>query len=492
MKTYIDKISCTVAISVAGVLPTICAVSCENSDKNIIDQRPNIILFVSDDHGKDALGCYGNDIIKTPNLDALAESGVLFNHAYCTSASSAASRSVLLTGQYGHAIGAYGHVHDYHHFSTYDTIRTLPMILSQAGYHTARIGKYHVAPESVYHFDQLFEADPRNTVEMANNCKEVFNSEKPFFLYFCPDDPHRGEPFTPPVWDMPNRFGNLDEGYAGVETVKYKVEDVIVPEFLPDTKECREEIAEYYQSISRIDQGFGKLMQHLKAAGKLDNTIIIYISDNGMAFAGAKTTLYEPGIELPCIIKSPFVKQKGMVNNAMISWVDMTPTILDMAGVEYDSTRFQGRSFNDIIDQEHPQGRDEIYASHTFHEITMYYPMRSCHERQYKLIWNVAWEMEYPFASDLWASSSWQSIYRNNIASYGKRTTEALLRHAEFELYDLENDPYEIDNLASNPKYATELERLKEKLKKWQRETKDPWFIMWDHDMSLQSSGVNL
>ncbi|MGS0525266.1 sulfatase-like hydrolase/transferase [Zobellia nedashkovskayae] len=151
------------------------------------NNSPNIILFVSDDHGTDAIGAYGNKVIKTPNLDQLAAEGVRFNNAYCTSASCAASRSVILTGLYGHATGSYGHVHDYHHFSSYDNIKSLPVLLENSGYETARIGKYHVAPESVYHFQKVLEADPRNTVEMAEQCKEVLNSDKPFFLYFCTD-----------------------------------------------------------------------------------------------------------------------------------------------------------------------------------------------------------------------------------------------------------------------------------------------------------------
>jgi N-sulfoglucosamine sulfohydrolase len=456
------------------------------------ETRPNIILFVSDDHGLDALGCYGNPVIKTPNLDKLASEGVKFTNAYCTSASCAASRSVILSGLYGHATGSYGHVHDYHHFSTYDNVNTLPNRLTEAGYVTARIGKYHVAPEKVYQFDKVLEADPRNTVEMADASKDILNSEKPFFLYFCTDDPHRGHPFNPERWDLPNTFGNKKEGYKGVEQVVYNPEDVLVPEFLPDTKQSRDEIAQYYQSISRIDQGFGRLMSHLKDAGKLDNTIVIYISDNGMAFPGAKTTVYEPGIKLPCIIKNPTLGKKGITNTAKISWADLTPTILDLANVSYDAKDFHGKTFKNIIEIENPKGWDEIYASHTFHEITMYYPMRVVIDKNYKLIWNIAWRLEYPFASDLWASSTWQSIYRNNIENFGKRKVKDYLFRPEFELFDLSKDPFESNNLAEDGNYADVLEAMKNKMKTFQKETSDPWIIMWEHDATLQGSGVNL
>ncbi len=469
------------------------AVGCAPTESVVVDSRPNILLVVADDHGMDALGCYGNQVIQTPNLDALAADGVRLSHAFCTSASSAASRSVLLTGQYGHAIGAYGHVHDYHHFSTFDDVKSLPVILAENGYATARIGKYHVAPESVYHFETTYDADPRNTVEMAEVSSAIFDSEKPFFLYFCTDDPHRGDPFRPESWEMPNRFGNKDEGYEGVMTIKYSPEEVLVPDFLPDTRQTREELAEYYESVSRIDQGFGRLMEHLEASGKRDNTVVIYISDNGMAFPGAKTTLYDPGMNLPCIISTPNQQLRGGTNDVMITWADMTPTLLDMAGVEFNSDEFHGRSFASQIDKVESEGFDEIFAAHNFHEITMYYPMRVLRDRKYKLIWNVAWQQEYPFASDLWDASTWQRSYRDGSETFGERKMSAFLQRPRFELYDIESDPSETINLAESPKYADLLEQMQQRLREKMITTTDPWIVCWgDHDNSMQGTGVNL
>jgi N-sulfoglucosamine sulfohydrolase len=454
--------------------------------------RPNIILFVADDHGTDAIGAYGNKVIKTPNLDRLATQGVRFNNAYCTTASCAASRSVILTGLYGHATGSYGHVHDYHHFSTYDIVKSLPVLLENEGYTTARIGKYHVAPESVYHFGKVLKANPRSTVAMAEECKDVLASENPFFLYFCTDDPHRAASTNPGQWNAPNSFGNTLDGYPGVETVTYNPDEVVVPAFLPDTKEGREEIAQYYQSVSRIDQGFGRLMQMLEESGKADNTIVIYISDNGMAFPGAKTTLYEPGMKLPCIIRDPFSKLKNTTSNAMISWVDLTPTILDMAQVEIKENSLHGRSFKEVLNVKEPQGWDQIYASHTFHEITMYYPMRVVRDKNFKLIRNIAWRLEYPFASDLWAASTWQEVHRGQKEFYGNRKVKDYLYRPEFELFNLEKDPGEIVNLANDPAYREVLDTMIKKMKDFQIKTKDPWLITWDHDDSIQGKGINL
>jgi len=144
------------------------------------------------------------------------------------------------------------------------------------------------------------------------------------------------------------------------------------------------------------------------------------------------------------------------------------------------------------IEQKNPEGWDEIHASHTFHEITMYYPMRVCRSKNYKLIWNAAWRLEYPFASDLWAASTWQGIYQNKQEYFGKRKVQDYLLRPEFELYDLSADPNEVTNLAKDDKYKVVLESMKEKMKTFQKSTSNPWLIMWDHDASMQGSGVDL
>ncbi|GAB5561389.1 MAG: sulfatase [Synoicihabitans sp.] len=456
------------------------------------DERPNIILFVSDDHGMDAMGAYGNPVIQTPHMDQLAKEGVRFDQAYCTSASCAASRSVILTGLYGHATGSYGHVHNYHHFRTFDDVVSLPVRLAKAGYRTARVGKYHVAPEAVYHFETVLDANPRSTVEMAEVSEKVIEGDAPFFLYFCPDDPHRGPPYSQEDWTRPNSFGNRPEGYPGVETITYDPDDVLVPDFLPDNKYTREEIAEYYQSVSRIDQGLGRLRELVAAAGKTDNTIIIYLSDNGMAFPGAKTTVYEPGIRLPLLVVDPRSEARGVVNDAMVTWADLTPTIMDFTGAPIAPKEIHGRSFRSILGATPAEGWDEIYAAHTFHEITMYYPMRVVRSGDLKLIWNIAHGLPYPFASDLWAASTWQGIYQTQGEHFGQRTVKDYLYRAEFELYDLAVDPGELNNLAADPDHADALENLKAKLQDFQLKTRDPWQIIWGNQSQLQGTGVNL
>ena len=184
----------------------------------------NVVLFVSDDHGQDA-ECYGNPVIKTPHLDALAADATRFTHAYATTASCSPSRSVILTGRHNHTNGQYGLEHAAHHFQSFDDVKSLPVLLRTAGYRTARIGKFHVAPEKAYRFDAALPGNPRIPVAMANNCRELIESpsDRPFFLYFCTSDPHRGGGTADEIAERPDRFVNKLRGksYPGIEPVRY-------------------------------------------------------------------------------------------------------------------------------------------------------------------------------------------------------------------------------------------------------------------------------
>lgn len=444
----------------------------------------NFVLIVGDDHGRE-LGCYGNPVIRTPNLDRLATEGTRFEFAFCTTASCSPSRSVILTGIHNHANGTYGLQHSYHHFQSFDNIKSLPVYLAEAGYRTILAGKLHVAPESVYRFEYVVQkVNPRSTVEMAERCRELLaeKSDRPFFLYFCPTDPHRGGGRLEDLPYRPDRFGNREKPYPGVDEVVYDPSQVIVPPWLPDTPACRAELAQYYQSVSRMDQGIGRLMQILRETGQWERTVVIYISDNGPPFPGAKTTVYEPGIRLPCIVRHPLAQRKGVVSHAMISWVDIAPTILELAGLPVPPS-MQGRSLARILEDEQPAGWDEVYASHTFHEVTMYYPMRVVRERRFKLIWNIAWPLPYPFASDLWEAATFQERLSQGLDTfYGTRTLRQYIHRPQFELYDLEADPFESRNLADDPAYADVLARLKRKLREFQQKTNDPWILKWDRE----------
>lgn len=448
------------------------------------DERLNIVLFVTDDQSPDT-GCYGNDAIKTPHLDQLAKEGTRFDRAFCTTASCSASRSVILTGLFNHANGQYGHAHSYHHFKTKQEIKSLPKHLNDAGYRTARVGKFHVAPEELYPFQVSLKGNSRHPVEMARNSAAFIkeDSTKPFFLYFCTSDPHRSGSIYKADPNLPNAFGNQVKPRKGLQKISYDPAKVNVPSFLPDTAVCRSEIAQYYESCSRIDQGLGELVKILKSAGVYDKTVIIFTSDHGMAFPGGKTTVYEGGLRVPYVIRHPKLKTESGVSTAMISHVDITPTILDLAGYQKPQATFHGRSILPAIKNPDTENWNKVFASHTFHEITMYYPMRVVRTDRYKLIWNIAHGLPYPFASDLWAAPTWQEVYqRGPDALYGKRTVRDYIHRPQFELFDLQSDPYESINVAQESRYQKVIEELKQELQRFQNKTKDPWKLKWKYE----------
>ncbi|RYD32352.1 MAG: hypothetical protein EOP87_13015 [Verrucomicrobiaceae bacterium] len=199
----------------------------------------NIVLIVTDDQSPD-LGCYANPVLKTPALDALAADATRFTNAFATTASCSASRSVILSGLHNHANGQYGLTHGPHKSEAHPSVGavSLPNQLNQLGYRTAVAGKYHVAPRSAFDFNE-FIPGARNPVKMAEDSAAFIKADdaQPFFLYFCPADPHRSGDFDEASEWRPNLFGNKKErgSYPGIEEVFYDPAQVIVPPFLPDT-----------------------------------------------------------------------------------------------------------------------------------------------------------------------------------------------------------------------------------------------------------------
>lgn len=481
----------------------------------------NIIFFITDDESL-TLGCYDDPVAVTPAVDSLARDGTVFLNAYATTASCSASRSVVMSGLHNHKNGQYGHTHHFHKFTSFHDVvaLALPRVLANEGYRTAQIGKYHVAPEEVFRFETYLKGNARNAVQMANACEDFIKarSDRPFFLYFATSDPHRGggKDKTYAGTFKPDLFGNRPQrgAYEGVDEVFYDPAKVVVPPFLPDTPECRAELAQYYQSVSRIDQGLARLVAILKEAGLYDKTLIVFTADHGMAFPGAKTTVFEGGLRVPFVVRNPYESRRGIRSQALISHVDITPSLLDFAGgldprtngpkkwvnpkqywqgkayaakenrsggSQYRS--YHGHSWLSILGQRDSSQHSVIHASHTFHEIQMYYPMRVLRDRKYKIIWNIAHQLPYPFASDLWAASTWQAqLAKGKDAPYGLKTVDQYVNRPAFELYDMAKDPHESTNLASDPAYAQVLKKYQGKLRAFQKEMEDPWILKWTYE----------
>jgi N-sulfoglucosamine sulfohydrolase len=431
--------------------------------------KKNVILLVADDLGLQ-LGCYGDQQARTPNLDRLAGQGTRFTHGFASVASCSASRGTLLTGMPTHQCGQFGHAHAEHNVHTFRQIRSLPLLLNAAGYKTGVVGKLHVQPQTVYPFH--VEAPGRNVVQIAEQVKTFLAGRdgKPFFLHVGFAEPHRAG----------KGFGNDAKLAAGIPAVRFDPMAIVPPAFLPTNEDTRGEWAEYLQAVARLDHGVGLVLQELSSAGVLDDTLVIFLSDNGPPFQGAKTTLYDPGVHLPLIVRRPGANRVPTCSG-LASWTDITPTILDWCDVP-PPKGLPGRSLLPGTGTERPAGWDVVFGSHQFHEITMYYPMRMVRTRTHKYILNLAHGLEVPHASDLWASATWQGVLRRGDRMFGVRTTAAYLNRPREELYDLTTDAHEVRNLATEPAAAEVLGQMRARCRAWQEATNDPWVVKYTHE----------
>ncbi len=429
-------------------------------------RQRNVLLLISDDQGLD-LGCYGV-AVKTPRLDRLARQGTLFRHGYAAVSSCSPSRAVINTGLYTHQNGMYGLQHDIHHQSLLPGIETLPSLLRRAGYATALVGKKHVGPDSAFPYEAELVPERsgiRDVRELAIAATSFIRSsdDRPFFVTVAYSDPHRAAV----------DYGN-DRAWPGVKPAAYDPRRVEIPPHLPDLPAVRQDIAEYYESLGRLDTGVGMILDDLATTGRAQDTLVIFLSDNGRPFPGAKTNLYDAGIHLPLIVHAP--GSASAVNDAMVSWTDIAPTVLDWTGVAPPAAYgLSGSSLLPILGKPDDPARDAIFASHDFHEINQYYPMRSIRTRTHNYILNLAWQLPYPIAGDVAGSPSWKAIVADPLIKLGKRSQAAYLQRPAEELYDLSRDPAEITNVAADPAYAGVKAALAGRLRSVRAATKDPW-----------------
>lgn len=444
----------------------------------------DILLIITDNQNWFDLGCYGNKVIQTPHMDRLASEGVRFRQAFATVASCSASRAVIFTGVLTHRNGQYAHTPNEHNQRLRPDITTVFEKLKTLGYRSALIGKQHIAPLEKYPFDFTTTRIPGDATTRAVPTKDVTGlgkacgefiascADHPFFLTLALGDPHPNG--TEGVaWGVEPEFGYTP--------VTYDSATLEVPPFLPDTPMVREQLAGYYQQVSRADHGVGLAIEALKKSGRYDDTLILFLSDHGTSEPGAMGTHYEPGVRAPLIIRKPG-GPTGVLHEALVAFTDITPTLLDWAGVENPAAGTHGRSILPILDDPQAKGWDDVLLSHVAHEIYSYYPMRTLRERRFKLIWNLTWKAEYPLPVDTFNRRLWQSLLKEKATHIGPRTIEAFLNRPKFELYDLESDPWELTNLATQSAHAERLKTMTARLLQRLEETEDPWLRKYHPD----------
>jgi len=429
--------------------------------------RPlNVLLITSEDNGPH-LGCYGDPNVETPRLDRLAAEGVRFDRAFVTTASCSESRSSMLTGLYPHQNGQIGLAT--HRYSMFPGVATLPGLLKREGYRTGILGKLHVNPESAFPFDfrwndsafcSFAHRDVQKIAEVAG--RFITAGDGPFFLMVNYPDAHL--PWLTQENGLPP--SPLREG------------DVRAPAFVGiDRPRLRKDAADYYNCLRRLDAGVGMLLDRLEQSDAGERTLVIYLGDHGAQFARGKLTCYESGLQVPLIVRWPGVAQPGSVRRELVSTVDLLPTILQAARAQIPPG-LAGRSLRPLVHGEDVAWREYLCAEYHSHYPPLYFPQRTVRDGRYKLIVNLMQDRPSPAAkcyrsADVW----WTNLTDDDVAAADERVRRAYATWDDAppeELYDLENDPYELDNLADNAEYAEVLQRLRAALQAWQRETNDP------------------
>ena len=427
------------------------------------NSRPNILLIVSEDNGPE-LGCYGDPYVQTPVLDRFASNGVRFDRAYVPQAGCSQSRAALLTGLYPHQNGQIGLAT--WKFRLYkENTPNLIRSLKQFGYRTGLIGKLHVNPASAFPFDykQIPSSNfsRKNMGDYAKFAKTfIVDGDKPFFLSVNYPDPHR--PFIRQIKGLPKRPLSEDD----VKPLAY---------FGVDTPELRHQTADYYNCMSRLDSLIGDLLKVLNSSGKRKNTLIIYMGDHGADLLRGKRTSYEGGVRIPLIMqwsgKEGFDKS---VRSELVSTLDLMPTILSAAKAKLPKG-LAGESLIPML-----RGRSEDWRKHLFTEFHLhsahnFYPQRTIRGERFKLIQNLHPGLVNP-GYDFTMNRFFDGLQKAVTENKNVRDAYSLMRRPpKFELYDLNNDPFEFRNLADNDNFRSQFQSLKNKMARWRRETNDPF-----------------
>lgn len=430
----------------------------------------NILLITSEDNGAD-LSCYGDPILRTPNLDRLAAESTAFREGYVTQAVCSPSRGSILTGLYPHQNGQIGL--STHRFSMHRSFPTLPALLKNAGYRTGLIGKLHVLPEEAFPFD-LWWNDPerisfqhrdvKTTAEVAG--RFMHEDETPFFLMVNYSDAHL-------PW-LRQEFG--------VPEHPFRADDVRVPPAVGiDTPRLREQAADYYNCLSRLDTGIGMLLEELERIGKLDDTLVIYLADHGPQFSRGKCSVYELAVKVPFIVRWPGAAPRGMLEDRLVSSIDILPTILEAADLETPDS-LPGRSLRPLVFGKNTDWRTHLFCewntSHPHPRPSLLYPQRTVRDARYKLIQTLLPDRDNPveayYTGQVLVQTGANQAEIDAADESVRGAYKAWRRPGTFELYDLDKDPCEFHDLSESPRHAAIRRTLEAALDAWRRRTGDP------------------
>ena len=425
--------------------------------------KQNVVFILADDMSRDTWGVYGGKDCKTPNIDQLAKDGTRFDRAYCTVAMCAPFRQELYSGRSPWRTGTLPN-----HSKSVQGTKSIVHYLKPLGYRVALLGKSHVGPSECYPFEKLgdvskkIDANPETLEKAKSFLDDCKKSKDPFCLFIGSHDSHA--PFT-----------------TG-DPSAYDAQKITVPPYWIDTPELREVIIQYYAEITNFDSLVGMIRKELEKRNLWKNTIFMVCSEQGTQLPFAKWTCYDNGLHTGLVAHWPNRLKPGSVIKELVSTADITPSLVDELGGKLEKGAVDGKSFLNLL-----KGRDEVIHQYVYGAFTncriidnreRIYPIRSIRNKRYSLIYNSNHKsltsnvtltqalkmIEAPETSpkELNPTGSW-------VAKAGKNNLEkALVRklhnREEFELYDLQKDPFEMKNLAGSPKYQKIQKRLKNAL----------------------------
>lgn len=416
-------------------------------------QRPNVLLIISDDTSYIDYGCYGSPDSKTPNIDRLATQGMQFMQCYQAVPMSSPTRHCLYTGLYPVHSGAYPN-----HTYVPDGTRSFVQYFGEAGYRTALYAKTHVSPPEVFSYEYLGDYDKgvMDYGKIDSFMKSAKDEDRPFFLVVASHEAH--SPWT---------LGDASQ---------WNPEEVTIRDNYVDTPETRDAFVRYLAEINVLDKQVGNVLRVLDDNKLGDDTIVVFLSEQGNSFPFAKWTCYNQGLHSGCLVRWPGVIEAGSRTEAMVEYVDILPTLLDMAGVSYPVKAFDGRSFKKVL-----QGKADEHKKYSFGEQTSrgihngpeYFGIRSVNTKRYRYIRNFT--PDATFRNMVVKSGWWKSWLKR--AEEGDQNAASLsysyLHRPAEELYDIQNDPSERHNLIDDPAYAKIRKELVRELDRWMKRMGD-------------------
>ena len=406
--------------------------------------KPNMVFIIADDCTFRDIGCYGGQA-KTPNIDKLAKQGMRFTRCFQAAPMCSPTRHNIYTGLYPVKSGAWPN-----HTRAYPHVKSIVHHLKPLGYRVTQTGKTHINPRTVFPFENFGGKNP-DMKYIDRLFAETAKGGKPFCLFACSNEPHS-------PWN---------KGDASA----YPPDKVKLPPYIVDTPRMRSDFSNYLAEITYYDSQVGEIVELLGKHGLSENTLLMVVSEQGNGFPFAKWTCYDHGLQSAMIVRWPNKVKAGSVTDAMVEYVDVASTFIDVAGGQ-PVAPMDGRSFLPVL-----RGKADTHKKHVFgimttrgiHFGTDAYAIRSVRDTRYKLILNLNHKSKFTNACT--KSPAFQSMVAKAAAgdTTAKRLVHAYQYRPAVELFDMEKDPLEMNNLSGNTDYQKHVTRLRSKLEGWMK-----------------------